>query len=188
MIFPSSVFLAFHIPSLIRPGRVWGVWAQGWSHMARVGLWFLGGLRCEDWSIAWWDCHLFCREYRDWYCMMRVGLWWAVAWWDHRLLCFERIIFEIIMEHLEYGLAHDSRGLTRLYQIDIDFRYRSFKALRAWCFRLWLKDGWPSFWLTHTLLPLLTSRPLLALWALHEHHSLLFLIALLIFYTGIGAL
>ena len=30
--------------------------------------------------------------------------------------------------------------------------------------------------------------PLLALWASHEHHSLLFLIALLTFYTGIGAL
>ena len=76
--FPSSVFLAFHIPSLIRLGRVWGVWAQGWSRMVRVSLWSLDGLRCEDWLIAWWDYHLFCREYRDWYCMMRVGLWWAL--------------------------------------------------------------------------------------------------------------
>ena len=102
-------FLALHILSLIRPGRVWGVWAQGWSHMARVDLWSLGGLRCEDWSITWWDCHLFCREYRDWYCMMWVGLWWAVlldeitvffAWW--------------------VWLIHDSRGLTWLCHIDID--------------------------------------------------------------------
>ena len=79
MTFPSSVFLALHIPSLIRLGRVWGVWAQGWSGMARVGLWSLGGLRYVDWSIAWWDCHLFCHEYRDWSCMMRVGLWWSVV-------------------------------------------------------------------------------------------------------------
>ena len=27
MTFPSSAFLPFHIPFLIRPGRVWGVWA-----------------------------------------------------------------------------------------------------------------------------------------------------------------
>ena len=47
---------------------------------------------------------------------------------------------------------------------------------------------WPSFQLAHTLLPLLTSRPSLALWTLHEHHSHFFLIALLTFYTGIGAL
>ena len=109
MTFPSSIFLALHISSLIRPGRVWGVWAQGWSGMARVGLWYLGGLRCEDWSIAWWDCHLFFREYRDWSCMVRVVLWWAVvldeitvyfAWWVR--------------------LIHDSRGLMWLYQMDID--------------------------------------------------------------------
>ena len=79
MTFPSSAFLPFHIPFLIRPGRVWGVWAQGWSCMAGDILWSLGGLRYVDWSIAWWDCHLFCHEYRDWSCMMRVGLWWAVV-------------------------------------------------------------------------------------------------------------
>ena len=79
MTFPSSVFLALHIPSLIRPGRVWGVWAQGWSCMMMDGLWSLGGLRYEDWLVAWWDYRLFCREYGDWSCMMRVGLWWAVV-------------------------------------------------------------------------------------------------------------
>ena len=79
MIFPSLVVLALHILSLIRPGRVWRVWAQGWSCMVRDGLWSLGGLLCEDWSIAWWDSHSFCHEYRDWSCMMRVGLWWAVV-------------------------------------------------------------------------------------------------------------
>ena len=79
MTFPSSAFPALHIPSLIRLGRVWGVWAQGWSCMARVGLRYLGGLWYEDWSITWWDCHLFCCEYRDRSCMMRVGLWWVVV-------------------------------------------------------------------------------------------------------------
>ena len=79
MTFPSSAFLPFHIPFLIRLGIVWGVWAQGWFHMARIGLWSLDGLRCEDWSIAWWDCHLFHCEYRDWSCMMRVGSWWVVV-------------------------------------------------------------------------------------------------------------
>ena len=79
MTFPSSAFLALHIPSLIRLGRVRGVWAQGWFRMARVILWSLGGLRYEDWSIAWWGCHLFVREYKGWCCMMRVGLWWAVV-------------------------------------------------------------------------------------------------------------
>ena len=92
------------------------------------------------------------------------------------------------MKHLECGLMHDFRGLTWLYHMDIDIQYRSFKGLRAWCLRLWLQDGWPSFWLAHTLLPSLTSRPSLALWALHEHHSLFFLITLLTFYTEIGAL
>ena len=79
MTFPSSVFLASHIPSLIRPGRVWGVWAHGCSCMVRDNLLSLGGLRWVDWSIAWWDCHLFYREYRDWSCMMRVGSLWAVV-------------------------------------------------------------------------------------------------------------
>ena len=79
MTFPSSAFLALHTPSLIRPSRVWVFWAQGWSLMASVSLWSFGGLRYEDWSIAWWDCHLFYHEYRDWYCMMRVGVWWAVV-------------------------------------------------------------------------------------------------------------
>ena len=32
------------------------------------------------------------------------------------------------MEHLEYGLAHDSKELTWLYHMDIDFQYRSFKV------------------------------------------------------------
>ena len=52
--------------------------------------------------------------------------------------------------------------------------------------RLWFQDGWPLFQLAHTLLPLLTFGPLLALWTSHEHHSLFFLISLLTFYTGIG--
>ena len=39
MTFPSSIFLALHIPSLIPPGRVWGVWAHGCSCMARDSLW-----------------------------------------------------------------------------------------------------------------------------------------------------
>ena len=60
-------------------------------------------------------------------------------------------------------LVHDSRGLTWLYQMDIDIQYQSFKGLRARCLRLWLQDGWPSFQLAHTLLPLLTFKPLLAL-------------------------
>ena len=60
--------------------------------------------------------------------------------------------------------------------------------MRARCLRLWLQDGWPSFRLAHTLLPSLTSRPLLALWSSHEHHSIFFLIALLTFYTKIGAI
>ena len=90
------------------------------------------------------------------------------------------------MEHLEYGLAHDSRGLTWLYHMDIDFYYRSFEGLRAWCLRPWLLDRWPSFWLAHTLLPLLTSKPLLALWTSYERHSLFFLITLLTFFTKIG--
>ena len=108
IIWPFHPFPALHLPSLIRLGRVWGVWAQGWSCMERVGLWYLGGLRYEDWSIAWWDCHLSCREYRDWYCMMRVGLWWAV-------------LLDEITVYFAFGvrLVHDSRGLTWLYQIDI---------------------------------------------------------------------
>ena len=60
--------------------------------------------------------------------------------------------------------------------------------MRAWCLRSWLQYGWPLFRLVCTLLPLLTYEPLLALWASHGHHSLLFLIALLTFYTGTGAL
>ena len=79
MTFSSSTFLALHILYLIQLGRVWRVWAQGWSYMARDDLWSLVGLWCEDWLIVWWNCHLFCHEYRDWYCMMRVGLWWAVV-------------------------------------------------------------------------------------------------------------
>ena len=106
----------------------------------------------------------------------------SCAWWDPRLLCFE-----MIMEHLECNLTHNSRGLTWLYQMDIDLQYRSFKGLRARCLRPWLQDGWPLFRLAHTLLPLLTSRPLLALWSSHEHHNIFFLIALITFYTGIGA-
>ena len=78
MTFSSTFVLSLHISSLIRPGREWGVWAQDWSCIARDDLWFLGGLRCEDWLIAWWDCRLFCHEYRDWSCMMRVGLWWTI--------------------------------------------------------------------------------------------------------------
>ena len=78
MTFPSLAVLALHILSFIQPSIVWGVWAQGWSCMTRDGLWSLGGLRCEDWLITLWDCHLFFHEYRDWSCMMRVGLWWAV--------------------------------------------------------------------------------------------------------------
>ena len=106
----------------------------------------------------------------------------SCAWWDSRLLCFE-----MIMEHLECNLTHNSRGLTWLYQMDIDLQYRSFKGLRARCLRSWLQNGRPSFRLTHTLLPSLTSRPLLTLWALHEHYSLFFLIAVLTFYIGTGA-
>ena len=49
------------------------------------------------------------------------------------------------MEHLQYGLAHDSRGLMWLCQMDIDLQYRSFKGLRAQCLRLWLQDVWPVF-------------------------------------------
>ena len=112
----------------------------------------------------------------------------SCALWDRHLIFFERIIFETIIEHLEYGLVHDSKGLAWLCQIDIDFQYRSFEGLRTWCLRPWLQDGWPSFWLAHTLLPLLTSRPLLALWASHEHYNFFFLIALLTFYTRIGVL
>ena len=77
--FLSPVVLALHISSSIRPSRVWGVWALGWSCMVRDDLWSLGGLWCEDWSIAWWDYHLFFHEYRYWFDMMRVGLWWAVV-------------------------------------------------------------------------------------------------------------
>ena len=79
MTFPSSVFLVLHISSLIQPRRVWGVWAQGWYCMAMDGLWFLSGLRRENQSIVWWNCHLFCHQHRDWSCMMKVGLWWAVV-------------------------------------------------------------------------------------------------------------
>ena len=111
----------------------------------------------------------------------------SCVWWDRHLRCFERITFQIIMEHLEYVLAHNSRGLTWLYYIDINLQYRSFKGLRAQCLRPWLQDGWPSFRLAHTLLPLLTSEPLISFLALHEHHSLFFLIVLLTFYTEIGA-
>ena len=75
-----------------------------------------------------------------------------------------------------------------LYYMDIDLQYRSLKGLRARCLKPWLQDGWPSFRLAHTLLPLLTSKPLLALWASHEHYNLFFLITLFTFYTGIGAL
>ena len=109
MTFTSSAFLALHIPSLIRPSRLWGVWAQGWSCMARDGLWYLDGLRWENRSIAWWDYHLFCHEYGDWSCMMRVGLWWAV-------------LLDEITVYFAFGvrLVHDSRGLTWLYQMDID--------------------------------------------------------------------
>ena len=39
----------------------------------------------------------------------------SCALWDRHLLFFERIIFEIIMEHLEYGLVHDSKGLAWLW-------------------------------------------------------------------------
>ena len=42
--------------------------------MAMDGLWSLGGLQCEDWLISWWDCHLFCHEYKGWYDIMRVDL------------------------------------------------------------------------------------------------------------------
>ena len=42
------------------------------------------------------------------------------ACWDGHLLLFEGITFEIIVEHLQYGSTHDSRGLTWLYQMDID--------------------------------------------------------------------
>ena len=124
MTFPSSVFLAFHIPSLIRPGRVWGVWAQGCSYVARDSLWSLDGLRYVDWSIAWWDCHLF----RSWLVMG------SRAWWDHRLLCFEMIIFEIIMEHLEYSWCiilegwHGYITWTSILSID---------HLRAWEHDVW---------------------------------------------------
>ena len=106
----------------------------------------------------------------------------SCALWDRYLLCFERIIFEIIMEHLEYGLAQNSKGLTSLYQMDIDFQYWSLKAQEH---DVSNHHRWPSFWLAHTLLPLLTFGPLLALWTSHEHHSIFFLISLLTFYTGI---
>ena len=69
--------------------------------------------------------------------------------------------------------------------MDIDLQYQSLKGLRAQCLRPWLYDGWPSFRLAYTLLPLLTSKPLLALWASHEHYSLFFLITLLTFYIRI---
>ena len=51
MTFPSSVFLALHIPSLIRPCRVWGVWAQGWSYMERVYLMIFGWLTIDSWLV-----------------------------------------------------------------------------------------------------------------------------------------
>ena len=61
-------------------------------------------------------------------------------------------------------------------------------CLRARCLRPWSQDRWPPFRLAHTLLPLLTSKPLLALWALHEHHNIFFLVALLTFYNRIRPL
>ena len=77
---------------------------------------------------------------------------------------------------------------SKEHQLDMDQLRHQLGTNQARCLRPWSQDGWLSFRLAHTLLPLLTSRPLLALWASHEHHSLLFLIALLTFYTGIGAL
>ena len=101
-----------------------------WYRMARVGLWYLGGLRYEDWSTAWWDCHLSCREYRDWSLYDESWLVMGnLAWWDHRLLCFEMIIFEIIIEHLEYGwcmILEGWRGYIRWTSIF------SIDHLRAW--------------------------------------------------------
>ena len=123
-------------------------------------------------DLVWWE--LACDEQS---CLMKSPF--TLLWEDHLWDCYGAF---------GVRLVHDSRELTWLYQIDIDIQYWSFEGLIAGCLRPWSQNGWPSFRLAHTLLPLLTSRPLLALWASHEHHSLLFLIALFTFYIGIGAL
>ena len=55
-------------------------------------------------DLVWWE--LACDEQL---CLMRSSF---ISLWV--------VIFDTIMEHLEYSLAHDSRGLTWLYQMDID--------------------------------------------------------------------
>ena len=123
MTFPSSAFLAFHIPSLIRPGRVWGVWAQGCSCMTRDSLWSLDGLRYVDWLFAWWDCRLFVVS-------IEIDLvWWELACdgqsclmrspftlpWDDHLWDYHRAFelrFDAWFERVDVVISDGHRSLV----------------------------------------------------------------------------
>ena len=102
--FPSLHILALHsivtysfYHSLISPGGVLRDWVWDKFNMMRVGLWWENSLIV--WKVCWLFYHLedhllidyrvfmlrylhmtseSCHEYRNWSCMMRVGLWWTV--------------------------------------------------------------------------------------------------------------
>ena len=114
-------------------------------------------------------------------------VWWELACDEQ--LCLMRSSFTLLWDDylLDYYGAFGVRFGARFQRVDVVISDgHRYSILIIWGFESTMFEtmvaGWVAFILVSSLLPLLTSRPLLALWASHEHHNIFFLIALLTFY------
>ena len=187
MTFPSLAVLALLILSLIWPE------CQEFEPMVDLAWW---GMTYDLWMAYDVKIGLLPDEIVTYFAMsIEIDL----AWWElacHEQLCLMRSSFTLLWDDYlwDYYWAFGVWFNTQFQRVDvvISDRHRSSVSI-IWGFKSLMFEtvvacGWPSFQLAHTLLPLLISRPLLALWASHGHHSIFFLIALLTFYTGVRAL
>ena len=122
-----------------------------------------------------------------------------LTWWEltcDERLCLMRSSFTLLWENYLWDYYEALRVWfgAQFQRVGVIILHRHWSSVSViWGFESTMFETVVAGWVTFILvsshpIPLLTSGPLIALWASYDHHNIFFLIALLTFYTVIGAL